>query len=434
VYPNSYCVDLEINKRKGDTTMGKGITEAVKQSRTYDMLEDMVRAKVQEYLQDILEEEVEEFLGRRKSERRQAIDSTRGYRNGYGKPKRFALMNGTITVQRPRVRDTEEDFESKIMPFFKRRTKEVGQLLPELYLHGLSKGDFNLALRGLLGEGAPLSASSIERLKAKWQLEYEEWKGRELSGLEVVYQWADGIYVKAGLEKDKAALLVIVGALTNGKKVFLTCESGYRESKESWSGVLRDLTARGLRLGSLTIADGHLGIWSALAELHPKGNEQRCWNHKIRNVLDSMPKRVRSEAAEYLKRIPYAEAQRECVKLRDAFVERYRKEYQKATEKLMTDWDRMVTFYSFPKEHWPHLRTTNVVESPFSSVRLRTDAAKRFKKVQNATAMIWKLLQVAEKSFRTLKGFWLLSDVYAGKQFVDGVIKHEAKVLERKAA
>lgn len=416
--------------------MGKSITETAKQSsRTYDMLEDMVRLKAQEYIQDILEDEVETFLGRKKSQRVKAIDGTQGYRNGYGKPKKFALMNGTITVQRPRVRGTEEHFESKIMPYFKRRTKEVGQLLPELYLHGLAKGDFNLALRGLLGEGAPLSASSIDRLKGKWQLEYDEWKGRDLSGLEVVYQWADGIYVKAGLEKDKAALLVIIGALTNGKKVFLACESGYRESRESWSGVLRDLTDRGLRLGSMTIADGHLGIWSALAELHPKGKEQRCWNHKIRNVLDCFPKRLRAEAAEYLKRIPYAETVKECVKLRNAFIERYGVMIPKAADKLMADWDRMVTFYSFPKEHWVHLRTTNIVESPFSSVRLRTDAAKRFKKIQNATAMIWKLLQVAEKSFRTLKGFWLLQDVYAGKKFADGVkAKNETKALERIAA
>lgn len=415
--------------------MRKGITGTVKQSRaTYEVLEEMVRLKVQEYIQDILEDEVESFLGRKKSERRKPVDGTPGYWNGHGKPKKFSVMNGTITVNRPRVRGTAERFESKIMPFFKRRSKEVGQLLPELYLHGLAKGDFDLALRGLLGEGAPLSASSIERLKAKWQVEYEEWKQRDMSSLEVVYQWADGIYVKAGLEKDKAALLIIIGGLTNGKKVFLACESGYRESKESWSGVLRNLTNRGLKLGRLTIADGHLGIWSALGELHPEGKEQRCWNHKIRNILDCIPKRLRAEAGEYLKCIPYAETRSECERLRDTFIEHYRKDYPKATEKLLSDWNRMVTFYSFPKEHWIHIRTTNVVESPFSSVRLRTDAAKRFKKVQNATAMIWKLLQVAEKNFRALKGHWLLSDVYKGKIFVDGVMKHETMVLERIAA
>jgi putative transposase len=403
-------------------------------SATYEVLEEMVRVKVQEYIQEILEDEVETFLGRKKSERIKVVDGTPGYRNGYGKKKKFTVMNGTITIHRPRVRGTEERFESKIIPFFKRRSREVGYLLPELYLHGLSKGDFDMALRGLLGDGAPLSASSIERLKAKWQLEYEEWKHQDLSSLEVVYQWADGIYVKAGLEKDKAALLIIIGALTNGKKVFLACDSGYRESKESWSGVLRDLKDRGLRLGRLTIADGHLGIWSALGELHAEGKEQRCWNHKIRNVLDCFPKRIRAEAAEQLTRIPYAETLAECERLRNAFVERYKKDYSKATEKLISDWDRMVTFYSFPKEHWPHIRTTNVVESPFSSVRLRTDAAKRFKKVQNATVMIWKLLQVAEKNFRTLKGYWILPDVYKGKIFVDGAEKQESKVMERMAA
>jgi len=415
--------------------MRKGITETARpSSATYEVLEEMVRGKVQEYIQEILEDEVEIFLGRKKSERIKPVDGTPGYWSGHGKQKKFAVMNGTITIRRPRIKGTKERFESKLIPFFKRRSKEVGQLLPELYLHGLAKGDFDMALRGLLGEGAPLSPSSIDRLKAKWQLEYDEWKRQDLSSYEVVYQWADGIYVKAGLEKDKAALLVIIGALTNGKKVFLACDSGYRESKESWSGVLRGLTGRGLRLGRLTIADGHLGIWSALGELHAEGKEQRCWNHKIRNVLDCFPKRIRAEAAEQLKQIPYAETVAECERLRDAFIARYRRDYAKAIEKLLSDWDRMVTFYSFPKEHWPHLRTTNVVESPFSSVRLRTDAAKRFKKVQNATAMIWKLLQVAEKNFRSLKGHWLLPDVYSGKTFVDGVVKQESRVLERMAA
>jgi transposase-like protein len=403
-------------------------------SATYEVLEEMVRLKIQGYIQDMLEEEIELFLGRKKSERVKAVDGTRGYWNGHGKAKRFALLNGTITVNRPRVRGTEERFESKVIPFFKRRSRELGGMLPELYLHGLAKGDFELALRGLLGEGAPLSASSIERLKAKWQLEYEQWRGQDFSSLKVVYQWADGIYVKAGLEKDKAALLIIIGALSSGKKVFLACESGYRESKESWSAVLRDLKARGLKLGKLTIADGHLGIWSALTEMHPAGKEQRCWNHKIRNVLDCFAKRKRAEAAEQLRQIPYADTIKECERLRDAFVNRYQKEYPKAVQTLCADWDRMTTFYSFPKEHWTHLRTTNVVESPFSSVRLRTDAAKRFRKVQNATAMIWKLLQVAEKNFRSLKAAELLPDVYEGKVFVDGIMKDGKKVLERIAA
>jgi putative transposase len=422
---------------KGNATMEKSITKVdSSSSKTYEALESLVRAKMQGYIQDILEEEVAIFLSRGKSERVKTVDAVIGYRNGYGKPRKLSLMGGTVTLRRPRVRNTEERFESKILPLFKRRSKEVGELLPELYLHGLAKGDFELALRGLLGDAAPLSASSIQRLKAKWQAEYEAWKQQDLSGLEVVYQWADGVYVKAGLEKDKAALLVIIGALTNGKKAILACESGYRESKESWADILRDLTGRGLRLGRVTIADGHLGIWSALSELHPEGDEQRCWNHKIRNVLDAMPKRVRNEAAEHLCKIPYADSRQECERRRDAFILRYQKDYSKATQKLQRDWSRMITFYSYPKEHWVHLRTTNIVESPFSSVRLRTNAAKRFKKVENASAMIWKLLMVAEKSFRALKGFWLLRDVYAGDRFTDGkkIVTSKQAINERIAA
>lgn len=415
--------------------MKKGITKAVKQARaSYEELEALVRMKVQSFVQEIVEEEITAFLGgRSKSERIKGIDAEKVYRNGYGNPRHLTLMNGTITIRRPRLRGAE-GFESKVLPLFVRRTKEVGELLPELYLHGLAKGDFDLAMRGLLGEGAPLSPASIERLKGKWQIEYEQWKRRDLSELKIVYQWADGIYVKAGLEKDKAALLVIIGAMVTGEKVLLACESGYRESKESWAVVLRDLKARGFGLAPLTVADGHLGIWSALAEIHPKGKEQRCWNHKITNVLDALPKRVRAQAGGYLTKMPYAETQAECERLRDDFIVRYGKDFPRATETLARNWDRMVAFYSFPKEHWAHIRTTNVVESPFSSVRLRTDAVRRFKKVANATAMIWKLLRVAEKRFRRLKGYWLLQDVYEGSRFTDGIAVDENRVVERMAA
>ena len=414
--------------------MGKSSIEAARpSSRTYDMLEEMVWLKVQEFIQDILNEEIAEFLGRGKSKRKRGIDIPNIYRNGMGKPRRLALMNGTVTIRRPRLRDIK-GFESKILPLFKRRTKELTEMLPKLYLHGLANGDFELALRGLLGEGAPLSASSIQRLKGKWQAEYKAWKDCDLSELQVVYQWADGIYVKGGLEKDKAALLVIIGALRTGEKKILACESGYRESKESWSEVLRSLTVRGLKLGRLTIADGYLGIWSALSEIHPEGDEQRCWNHKIINVLDALPKSIRAEAAAHLCKIPYAQTKEKCVILRDAFAARYRKDYPKAVEKLLRELDQMVSFYSYPKDHWIHIRTTNIVESPFSYARLRTDVAKRYKKVENATVMLWKLLQVAEKNFRALNSPHLLADVYAGKQFVNGEIVIETRSLERMAA
>jgi len=394
--------------------------EAAKRAK-WAALEEFTRGRISEWIQDLLEEEVVEFLGRRKSERRVAVDAPEGYRNGYGKVRRLSMMAGTIELRRPRLRGLEQRFESRILPLFVRRTEEVSELLPQLYLHGLAQGDFELALRGLLGEGAPLSPSSIERLRAKWQLEYEAWRSRRLDNLELVYVWADGLYVKAGLEDSKAALLVIIGALTDGRKVLLAIEAGQRESKESWARVLRDLFARGLQPWKVTVADGHLGIWSALGELCPAGEEQRCWNHRLTNVIDLLPKREWPAAKELLRQIPYAETRAACERLRDQFAARYRKHYPKAVQTLCRDWDRMVTFYRFPKGHWIHLRTTNVVESPFSAVRLRTDAARRYKKVANAEALIWKILTIAEKKFRRLNAPELLEQVYYGQRFKDGI-------------
>jgi putative transposase len=227
--------------------------------------------------------------------------------------------------------------------------------------------------------------------------------------------------VKAGLEDTKAALLVMIGALTDGRKVVLAVESGQRESKESWGAVLRDLRARGLRPWRCTVADGHLGIWAALGEQQPTAAEQRCWNHRITNVLDAIPQKYQAEARTLLCAMPSADTQAACAQLRARFDGRYRPLAPKAVERLGHDWERLITFYQFPREHWRHLRTTNVVESPFAAVRLRTTAAKRFKKVDSATAMIWKVLQVAEKTFRRLNAPELLPAVYAGAIYVDGI-------------
>ena len=220
----------------------------------WESLERMVRERAQEFIQQILEEEVTEVLGRQKSERKAAVDPVPGYRNGHGKRRRLAMSSGTITIRRPRVRGLEERFESRVLPLFARRTKEVGALIPELYLHGLAEGDFELALRGLLGEGAPLSKASIRRLRAVWATEFEAWAQRSLADRDVVYVWADGIYVKAGLERDKAALLVVMGAMRDGTKEVLAVAPGYRESTESWSEVFRDLKARGLGSPRLLMA------------------------------------------------------------------------------------------------------------------------------------------------------------------------------------
>jgi putative transposase len=307
--------------------MGKQTTTGNQASRiVWDNLEEWVRRKVQEFIQSLMEEEIAELLGRQKSERRKAVDGSPAYRNGYGKERKLTLGCGTITLRRPRLRGLIERFESRVLPLFARRTKGVSKLIPRLYLHGLALGDFDLALRGLLGENAPVSASTVARLKEGWQAEWREWKRRSLEGLQVVYLWVDGVYVKAGLEKQKAALMVIIGGLLDGRKVVLAVEPGYRESTESWSEVLRDLKERGMNCPCLVVGDGNLGIWGALANVYPDALEQRCWNHKM----------------------------------------------------------------------------VNVVESPFAGLRLRTNAAKRYKKVENATAVIWKMLLLAELRFHRL--------------------------------
>ncbi len=403
--------------------MRKKTIEVGEESRAeWETLEAFARQGMQRLLQRVLEEEVDELLGRGRYERRTAVDAVPGYRNGLGKPRRLSLSNGTITLRRPRVRGLSERFESRLLPAFKRRTDEVGRLLPELYLHGLAQGDFDLALRGLLGDGAPLSAPSIARLKAGWQAEYDLWKTRPIEDLEVVYLWVDGVYVKAGLEKDKAAILVVLAALRDGRKVILAVESGYRESTESWAAILRDLKRRGLAPPQAVVGDGHLGIWGALAAVFPEAKEQRCWNHRLLNVLDKLPRTRQAEARSLLTKIPYAETREEAERQKRAFQAWCTKRgHAEAGRALDRDWERMVTFYQFPREHWKHLRTSNPVESPFAAVRLRTAAAKRFKKVENATAVIWKTLLIAEKTFRRLDAPELLADVASGVVYVNGV-------------
>ena len=272
-----------------------------------------------------------------------------------------------------------------MLPLFARKSKKVADLIPELYLHGLAEGDFDLALRGLLGDEAPVSASTVARLKEKWHAELAEWRQRPLDDLEVVYMW-------------------VLAALSDGSKVVVSAMPGYRESTESWSEVLRGLKERGLECPRLVIGDGHLGIWGALRNVYPEAAEQRCWNHKILNVLDKLPKREQAQAKLLLCRIPCSQSRKEAERLRSIFSTWcHERAHQAASEALERDWERMVTFYHFPREHWQHLGTTNPVESPFAALRLRTDAAKRYKRVDRATAVISKMLmslshEVGERS------------------------------------
>jgi transposase-like protein len=385
----------------------------------YEELEEYARGKIREHLQDLLEQEVTEWLGRKKSERKGNALEQPGYRNGYGKARRFTTRLGTVEIRRPRVRDLGERFKSRLLPLFKRQSKEVRELIPELYLHGLASGDFELALRELLGEGAPLSASSLQRLKQKWQGEYEQWKGTGIEEKDWAYFWADGIYVKAGIGKEKAALLVVIGVQEDGTKRFLALEPGYRESKESWALVLRQLKTRGVKSARLFVGDGNLGLWAAVGEVYPQSQEQLCWNHKMLNVIDAVSKKEQGEVKKHLTAMMYAESRQEALKERKKFEQAFRHN-PKAVKTVVENWERLTTYYDFPREHWKHLRTSNVVESPFSRVRLRTAASRRFKSQVNATCLIWKTMMVAELSFRKLDAPHLVEKVARGTKYDNG--------------
>jgi putative transposase len=385
----------------------------------YWELEKFARGKIREHLQDLLEQEVTEWLGREKSERKGNPKEQPGYRNGYGKARRFTLSMGTIEIRRPRVRNLDERFESRVLPLFKRQTQEVRELIPELYLRGLASGDFEMALRGLLGEGAPLSASSLQRLKEKWQGEYEQWKSAPIQETDWAYLWADGIYVKAGLGKEKAALLVVIAVQRDGSKRFVALEPGYRESKESWASVLRQLKSRGVKSARLFVGDGNLGLWAGVGEVYPQAQEQLCWNHKMLNVMDAVSNKEQAQAREHLSAMMYGGSRQEALRERKKFEQAFRHN-PKAVKTVVENWERLTTYYDFPREHWKHLRTSNVVESPFSRVRLRTTASRRFKSQINATCLIWKTLMVAELSFRKLNAPNLVEKVAEGKKYDNG--------------
>jgi transposase-like protein len=302
---------------------------------------------------------------------------------------------------------------------FKRQSEAVRGLIPELYLHGLASGDFEMALRELLGEGAPLSAGSLQRLKQKWEGEYEQWKATPIEEKDWAYLWADGIYVKAGVGKEKAALLVVIGVNQEGEKRYLAMEAGYRESKESWAGVLRQLKSRGLKSVRLFVGDGNLGLWAAVGEVYPQAQEQLCWNHKMLNVIDCVSQKEQVAVKSHLNAMMYAENRQEALKERKKFEQAFAHN-TKAVKTVVENWAKLTTYYDFPREHWTHLRTSNVVESPFSRVRLRTAASRRFKSQVNATCLIWKTVMIAEKSFRKLNAPQLVEKVARGTKYDNG--------------
>ena len=336
---------------------------------------------------------------------------------------------GPVDVRQPRVRDRRAGegagairFTSAILPRYLRRTKSLEDLLPWLYLRGISSGDFSEALAALLGAQAPgLSASTIGRLKEVWQDEMERWQRHDLSAKRYVYFWVDGIYFGARLEEEKQCILVIIGATDHGTKELIAITDGYRESEQSWREVLLDLKRRGLGIGpELVTGDGALGFWKALRQVYGAAREQRCWVHKTGNILNKLPKGLQNKAKGHLQDIWMAETRKDAETAFDFFLEAYGPKYEKATACLAKDRDALLSFYDFPAEHWKHVRTTNPIESTFATVRLRTYRTKGCLSRKTAMAMVFKLCQGASKKWRRLNGSDQFAEIIRGVKFVNG--------------
>ena len=350
-------------------------------------------------------------------------------RHGHMPEREIMTGIGPVAVRCPRVRDRVGEsgerirFSSAILPPYARRAKSLEVLIPILYLKGISTGDFEEALMALLGKDAGgLSASTIARLKDAWSEEHARWSKRDLSTKRFVYFWADGIHVQARLEDDAQCLLVIIGATPEGKKELVGLIDGMRESAQSWKEMLFDLKRRGLSIGpELVVADGAIGLWQAVEEVWPKTQRQRCWVHKTANVLNKLPKSQQSKAKRALQEIWMAETKKDALVAFDAFIETWGVKYDKAVECLIKDRDALLAFYDFPAEHWKHLRTTNVIESSFATIRHRTVRSKGCLSNKTALAMIFKLAEAAEKSWRRLDGHNQLPKIILGVQFSDGI-------------
>jgi transposase-like protein len=349
-------------------------------------------------------------------------------RNGHLPERTIQTGIGPIEVQQPRVRDRRpagqrEAFTSAILPPYLRKTRSLEELIPWLYLKGVSTGDFAEALRALLGPAAAgLSATTITRLKAVWEGEHQAWARRSLAGKRYVYVWADGVHFNIRLEGGRQCILVLMGATADGKKELIALADGYRESEQSWKELLLDVRARGLDVEpSLAIGDGALGFWKAMRQVWGTTREQRCWVHKTSNVLDKMPKGSQPKAKRMLHDIYLAETKEAATKAFDLFVATYSVKYPKATGCLEKDRDVLLAFYDYPAEHWLHIRTTNPIESVFATVRLRHDKTKGNGSRAACLAMVYKLMESASKSWRSLNGSPLLAEVIKGTVFIDGI-------------
>jgi putative transposase len=395
-----------------------------------DQLTEILRQGARSLLAQAVEAEVADFLGKH-AELRTEDGRQRVVRHGHLPEREVMTGIGPVAVHQPRVRDraaAADDpgrirFSPAILPPYMRRSKSIETLLPILYLKGISTGDFSEALAALLGKDAPgLSPTAIIRLKDGWIDEYDAWQKRDLSAKRYVYVWADGIYLQARLEDEKQCILVLIGATPEGRKELVGFTDGARESAQDWRELLLDLKRRGLDVRpELAIADGALGFWKAAGEIWPTIRGQRCWVHKTANVLGKLPKSQQPKAKRALREIWMAETKTDAEAAFDAFIESYQVKYEKAAECLHKDRDALLTFYDFPAEHWKHLRTTNPIESTFATVRHRTIRSKGCLSNRTALAMVFKLIEAAQKSWRRLDGNNQLPKLILGVKFADGL-------------
>jgi putative transposase len=409
--------------------MSKDNVIAIKKPDTFvdDPISEILRQGARNLISQALEIELELFINQYKDLRDQ-MGLQRIVRNGYLPERQIQTGIGPVSVKAPRIRDRHQNaskrihYSSTILPPYLRKTRSMEQLLPWLYLKGVSTGDFGDALSALVGKDAPgLSAPTIARLKTVWQQEYEQWQKRSLVGKRYVYFWAYGVYCNVRMD-DKHCLLVIVGATVDGEKELVAIEGGFRESELSWSQLLLDLKTRGVTNGpQLAIGDGALGFWKAMDKVFPDARCQRCWVHKTANILNKLPKSLQSKAKSHLHQIWQADNKNEAERHFNSFVNVYESKYPKAAQCLEKDHSSLLTFYDFPAEHWRHIRTTNPIESTFATVRLRTNKVRGCFSANTVMTMAFKLCQCAQKRWIRLHHPERLAEIIKGVKFVNGI-------------
>jgi transposase-like protein len=402
--------------------MLKIVTDDAERDDLASSLDELVAEGARRMLIAGLETEVADYVARHA----ELVDDA-GHRlvvrNGRAEERSLVTGAGALKIRAPRINDRREGFgfSSYILPKYARKSPKVADVLPVLYLRGLSTGDFAPALSEFFGTDTGLSATSIGRLLETWTDEYTAFESRDLSGSDFVYVWADGVHFRIRLEEDRLCCLVVIGVRADGTKELLACSDGYRESTESWADVLRDLKNHGMTAPVVAVGDGALGFWSALGDVFPDTRVQRCWVHKTANILAVLPKRLHRTAKAAIHEIYEAETRADAIDAIDEFARQFGDKYPKAVAKLTKDRDVLLTFYDFPAAHWVHLRTTNPIESAFATVRARTRVTKGAGSRRRGLVMAYKLLDAAENRWRKVNSPELVAQVRAGIEFKDGI-------------